>query len=574
MTETNILEGFGFGEVHIKIILALFVRNTEFYETFGTRMKPSYFATIDPHAPHEIMEQIFLKAQDYYEKNVGKLITRDVLKSEIDIHFVQFKKDQKEKQEWYDLVDEIFDIEGLEETKDYYARQMKKFLIVQESKLTYYRLFEDFKNPTIDPEKALKDNISREADLVSMGSTMSPEVEGESLVFPKDAFQGFVKDFADTYSFYLESPYEFWVFDGATCLGNIFSTRVKLNTQLYVEPRMFTVCLGASGDTRKSESGRQTISLFQDIISDVEEVRYDEKGKRIPSKYFNTLWGCGSAEGLMDRLDQTPILILVYDELRSFVQKCDIKGSNLLQSVTSLFESSLLENATKGNYRRVDNAHLSLLAFCTIDTWETLFSPNFLDIGFINRLWIVPGVAEKKDFNPNLIPKHKKLELSIKFQRLLNAYPEDQPTIISLSHGAEVELNEWYHNLQSTEFTRRLEGYGLRLLLIMAISEKKKEVDEDMAKRVIKLLEWQRKVRETHQPSNFTSTMSRIENLMRQVTSKHPGISKGRLLSRIHSKQFDIWKVDKALENLLKHKELTQHWKGGVETYTFNKIDA
>ena len=398
-----------------------------------------------------------------------------------------------------------------------------------------------------------------------------PEPVELNLEYPKNAFTGFVKDFADLYSSCLESPYPFWVFNAATCLGNIFSTRVKLNTSLHTEPRLFTNCLGASGTTRKSESGRQSVSFFEEAIANYEGERLDSKEKKIPSQYFNTLHGCGSAEGLMDRLELTPNLVLVYDELRAFVQKCDIKGSNLLQAVNTLFESNRLENAVKDKYRRVENAHLSLLAFCTTETWATLFSPNFIDIGFINRLWIVPGEAERKSFNPEPIPRVDTLLLMIKFNRLMDAFPSNEITIIEIDYDAEEQLQEWYHSYEQTEFTKRLDGYGRRILLIMAISENKKAIDLDMAERCISLLEWQRQVREAYQPADYTDVMSRIQNLIRQAIKRQPMTTRGRLMNAIHSERFDSWKVNKALENLVRNLEIREIPSGKTHKYAMNK---
>ncbi len=565
------LERLSFKEDSIKKILANLVRVKWFYEKFGSTFKPYDCSTIDPKAPHEIMEQIFIEAKEHFEK-FGTLINQDILKHEIDLHFKQFKKDEKQLPDWYALVDELFGYQDEDLKTEYYAEQMAGFFQVQELKLAFHKaILEDL--PKDRPDVVLDNAID---NLIKVRELSEPiemaASESQPVLYPKNAIQGFIEDLADIYSGYLESPYEFWVFGAATCLGNIFSTRVKLGSQLFVQPRLYTVCIGTLGDARKSESGRQTINLFSEMVAHIEEVQYDEKGKRLASKYFNTLWGCGSAEGLMDRLERTPKLILVYDELRSFVQKSDIKGSNLLQSVNSLFDSNLVENATKDKYRRVDNAYLSMLGFCTTDTWDSLFSPAFLDIGFINRLWIVPGIAEKKDFNPDFIPAHKKLELSKWFQRVLRSFPEDQPTIIKLTHAAEVDLNTWYHSFESTEFTRRLDDYGRRLLLIMAISENKKEIDEGMAGRVISLLEWQKKVREMHQPADYTSPMSRIENLMRKAVKRLQPITKGNLLHQIHAKQFDIWRVEKALEGLLKNGEFRRTFKGRHEAYVLGNV--
>lgn len=559
-SNTTLQGGVSFKVENIKKILANLVRVKWFYEKFGPTFEPCYFATVDPMAPHEIMEQIFIEAQGHFKK-FGTLITQDILKHEIDLFFEQFKKDKKQLPDWYALVDEIFGYQDEDLKTEYYAEWMASVAQTQEMKLAYHKaILEDL--PKVGPHVAVDKAID---DLIRISKLSEPieiaTLESLPLVFPKDAIQGFIKDFADLYASYLEAPYEFWLFNMATCLGNIFSTRATLKNSLFTQPRLFTILLGLSGDSRKSSSGRLTI----DFLNEISPV--DSENKK--SELFKSLWGCGSSEGLLRKFEVTPNLVLVYDELRAFVQKSNLKGANLLQVVNGLFDRNQEENAVKDKKDciQVDNAYLSLLGFCTTDTWETLFTSAFLDIGFINRLWIVPGEAEKKEFNPEFIPTSKKRKLKATFQCLLESFPVKPLTIIPITDKADVELNYWYHSYENTEFTRRLDDYGRRLLLIMAISENKKEIAEDMAKRVISLLDWEKQVREMYQPGIYSSTMSQIENLLRKAVKKHQPVTEGVLLHKIHSDRFDTWHVQHALEGLVKNGEFRKVFKGRFPAY-------
>jgi hypothetical protein len=229
----------------------------------------------------------------------------------------------------------------------------------------------------------------------------------------------------------------------------------------------------------------------------------------------------------------------------------------------------MAENATKDKFQQVKTAHLSLMAFCTTDTWDSLFTPSFLNIGFVNRLWIVPGEGFKKDFYPEPIPEDKKRNLMRKLTNLMEKFP--QGTVIEISLEAEKRMDEWYKSFERTEFTTRIESYGLRILMIMAVSEGKTTIDLDMAERVISLLDWQVKVRDTYQPQDYTDTMSRIENLIRRAVKKNPWIDEGILLKNIHSARFDSWKVDKAFENLLRNKELVFRHTARTKKYAAGK---
>ncbi len=526
-----------FEEEFEKRLLAFLLRDLEFCRTAS--------AVRFDHFKNQYCRDICEQVQEYVNK-YQSAIPKDILRNEIEKMFYERKRQDVTLDEYWEFIDNLFVMEltGEQYTEDEVLRfaqsqQMRKVL-----------------GDAIDRVIARQDLTPILEDVgkaLAVGSKVVEKGVGENLCieeFPKNAIQGFPKQFAELYSETMESPYPFWIFNVLACMGNILSTRIKLNTSLFVEPRLFVVCLGASGDTRKSESGRQVIRWFDEWAALKEPLRKDDQ----PSQYFNTLAGCGSAEGLMDRLKITPRLILVYDELRSFVQKSNIKGSNLLQEVNTLFENTGTENAVKGHFQQVKDAHLSLLAFCTTDTWDTLFTPSFLDIGFVNRLWIVPGEGKRKDFNPKPIPDHEKKKLMFQMDKLVESFPPN--TIIEYTLEAEERLQQWYGSYERTDFTKRIETYGSRLLLLMAASEGKNSISLDMAERCISLMEWQVKVREAYQPQEYTDTMSQIQVLIRRVVKRHPGITRGRLNYSIHAERFDNWKVDKAIENLVKFKEL------------------
>jgi len=381
--------------------------------------------------------------------------------------------------------------------------------------------------------------------------------------FPHNAIQGFIQRVSDLYAGILESPYPFWVFNTAVCLGNVMSSRIRLKTSLFPYPTMYVVCLGSSGETRKSESGKQITRLFTgwDIFKQECERKNQEAivgaagmADFKPSTALKIVFGIGSAEGLMETLKSVPNCVIFFDELRAFAQKCQVQGSNLLQIVNTLFENTFYENVVKKNVQSISNVRLSIIGCSTIETWNSMFTASFINIGFINRLWLVPGEGKKKDFLPPEIPRHKITALYARLTSIFEFFPNG--SVMEVDSEALDLLQEWYESCEASDFTKRLETYGLRILMLMALSEKKRSINEDMAKRCIQLLEWQKEVRESYQPVEYTSVVAQIENLIRKAVMIHSGISKSQLLSRIGAKRFETWKVDKAIETLIKSKEI------------------
>jgi hypothetical protein len=79
--------------------------------------------------------------------------------------------------------------------------------------------------------------------------------------------------------------------------------------------------------------------------------------------------------------------------------------------VNTLFESNRYESRTKTTDINLDQAYLSMLAASTVQTWERSWDPAFTDIGFNNRLFLVPGTAKRKHSLPAKIPDQDKLRL-------------------------------------------------------------------------------------------------------------------------------------------------------------------
>lgn len=81
------------------------------------------------------------------------------------------------------------------------------------------------------------------------------------------------------------------------------------------------------------------------------------------------------------------------DEMKSFVDKAKIDGSVLLPMVNQLFDRHDYDNRTKHESLQIRDSSFSLVAACTKDTYARIFSPQFRDIGFFNRLWLVADTA-------------------------------------------------------------------------------------------------------------------------------------------------------------------------------------
>ena len=359
------------------------------------------------------------------------------------------------------------------------------------------------------------------------------EPEQEKNVFPNEIISGVCGEFADLYSKYIEAPAQFLFFSLLACLGTILAGKLTLKSEVKPEPRLYILLLGESSEDRKSTALKVVIDFLFEFFPNVLQV----------------CWGVGSAEGLQLRINESPgrRVILTSDEFKALVSKCKIDGSVLLPCINTLFESTRYESRTKSSDIKLEDAHLSILGASTKATYETLWTSQFLDIGFINRLLLIPATSERKFPIPEKIPEHEKKEIASMFAGLLRIVGESLEMEID-PEGLRLFEN-WYFSLQRSIHTKRLDTYGLRLMPLLALNNGDTRVTVDIVKKTISFLDWQKGVREELDPVDAISEIAVMEEKVRRLLKREP-LTGRELKRRTHSDRVGSWIFDQAIKNL------------------------
>jgi|GEM_PF-2324009 len=360
---------------------------------------------------------------------------------------------------------------------------------------------------------------------------------GISLEFPRHIISGAAGDFARVYGSHLETPVEFLFMSYLTCLGTYLSRRLTMESEIQPQPRLYTLLLGQSADERKSTSISKTIDHFKEALDN-----------------FDVCWGVGSAEGLQKRIIQAPDgLLLSLDEFKQFVSKCQIQSSVLLPCVNTLFESNYYESRTKKTDIILEEAYLSLLAASTVQTYERTWDSSFTDIGFTNRIFLVPGTAKREHSFPSKVPQADKDRLAAQLKdidRFVGGYLEMEitPEAMSMYHN-------WYMAVESSIHAKRIDTYALRLMSLLAINAGKTFVDEDTVRDVICLCDWQLEVRKLHDPIDADNKIARMEESIRRQLRKNP-LGERRLMQQVNAHRAGLWVYETARKNLERYKEI------------------
>lgn len=361
--------------------------------------------------------------------------------------------------------------------------------------------------------------------------------------FPEEVMTGAAGAFARCYASYLETPKPFLFLNYLTLLGHAVSDKVTLASEIAPQPRLYTINLGDSSDTRKTTSIYKVHNFFMDVVK---------------SEEINFIFGVGSAEGLVKAFSKNHRGVLVLDELKALVQKMRIDASVLLPCINTLFELNLYHSLIKNHDIKIDNAELCLLAASTVDTYRSMFTPQFLDIGFVNRLFIIIGGSERKFAIPQVVPEHKKESLRSDLREVLKFVGDISQAgrhPLSLTSEARDIFESWYFGLEKSIYSKRLDTYGHRLMILLAVNDMRATITPEIAEKTVALLDYQLAARRFADPIDADNYLAKVEEKIRRLLTNGP-LQKRDLEKHGHKHRVGSWLWSMAIKNLTTAEEI------------------
>jgi hypothetical protein len=399
------------------------------------------------------------------------------------------------------------------------------------------RLLEAYEKAKEDPQAALEELLSQ-AKLDRLATATDGAQPAAGIAFPESAYLGVAADFADTLSTACESPKSYFYLAFFTCLGALVGDRVCLQGATRAPARLYTVLLGPSGISRKSTAIKLTADFFSRNVVGFPIVR-----------------GLGSAEGLAKTIQKRNYTncLLVFDELRTFVDKAKIEGSILLSIVNTLFDETRAENHTKGHDIELENVHLSLLSACTLDTFANLFDANFVAIGFPNRLLLVLDESKTSIPVPRDVPPEIEQALAQDLGAILyhlRPYTPANPLVMRLTPEALGVWADFYQTIPRTVTGTRIDAIALRLAMLMALSAHKTEIDAEVIQAAIEIARWQLAVRDEVMPLEASNAIAALEQRICKKLKSHGPLRERDLRRYVHAERVGLWAFSTALSNL------------------------
>ena len=382
-----------------------------------------------------------------------------------------------------------------------------------------------------------------------------PMEERLTLDFPHSIMSGLAGDFTKIYGSCLEPPDHFFYMSYLTIFGLYVSDKLWLKSQRKPAPRFYTILLGESSDTRKSTAIEETERHFSEFL------------KSSNANGFAVCRGAASGEGLGKLLKKTSKVLLYYDELKTFCSKAGIKNSTLLMATNTLFESTEYENYTTRDPLVIEHGLVAMLAASTTDTYANLFDIKFLDIGFNNRLFIVPGDSGKSFPIPKPIPVDQINYLHEKLQERLDLLQDG--LAMPIEKDAEKLWTEFYTQIKGQgPHSKRLDVYGSRFMPLLALNDMKTAVDLETVEKVILLLKWQHHVRQVHDPIDAENKIARMEEAIRRAFKIKNKWHQRDLQRKVNYRRCGLWVWESAIKNLTKNIEIHFDAKHGIYRLT------
>ena len=204
----------------------------------------------------------------------------------------------------------------------------------------------------------------------------------------------------------------------------------------------------------------------------------------------------------------------------------------------------------------------------TVQTFQNIWSSQFTDIGFGNRLWIVTGSGERRFSIPRKIPERDLYHLKDHLNEILSLFRERVE--MPVEPDAFRLFDKWYLSLESSVHTRRIDTYALRLMPLLAANDCKTLVDVDIVQKVVRLCDWQLETRKLHDPIDCDNSIAKMEEKIRRNLRARGPLRERQIKQVTGANRDGLFVFNNAMKNLMRAREIA--WDKSTRCY-FGGLD-
>ncbi len=127
------------------------------------------------------------------------------------------------------------------------------------------------------------------------------------------------------------------------------------------------------------------------------------------------------------------------------------------------------------------------------------------------------------------------------------SYPEQ---VIPLTDDARQVWEDWYMGLEETDETARLDNLGMRLMSLLAFTSGRSEIDADLVKSILEILEYERQVRLVFKPIEAENQYALTEQKILGALRRYGPLKQRDLYKKIHAERHGLYTFSSALKHL------------------------
>jgi hypothetical protein len=203
----------------------------------------------------------------------------------------------------------------------------------------------------------------------------------QSTPLPEAAQIGLAHEFASLFQGRSDAPYPFLYLSFLTAFAAAISPYVTVDAGFSsMRVGLYTVLIGATHAGRKTVSRQWALELFEGLESPWNTHLYVPGS--VPGSEVGLVKAAKKAEG-------KPML-LNPDEFSELTGKINIKGSVYTEMLNKLFDAQVIGGISK-TFDVEARVEFSLLSATTDTLWMESFTSNTMQVGFLNRLFVVPA---------------------------------------------------------------------------------------------------------------------------------------------------------------------------------------
>jgi RepB DNA-primase N-terminal domain/Protein of unknown function (DUF3987) len=400
-------------------------------------------------------------------------------------------------------------------------------VICKEEKLDYEQFFP--KDPKVSKSKTApaKKEISSEVSSQSEQNAeeLEPEITEEPLPeFPQ--ITGSIAEFADALC--PDIPREFKIMAAVTRIGLMLTGRVSLANETHLQPRFYTCAIADKG--RGKSASNNEVGRRLNALGDYHSTPSVDSGPALVDVF-------SEQDANIDRDTSFAKVLLNPDEMIDLFEKAKLsrEGRNsIFTELLRLFEGNETGNRARkaGQPIELSNAALAVIGSATPEGYDQMWvGSRGASGGLQSRFTLVATTAPPIPTRPRPSDEEK---IKAVLERI-KTQTHCSNVLLSMTDEASGMLQDWWNKTPREKTSEvRIPDIVKRFLMVLAVTNDRDTIDQDLMTVGIQFGEYQITVRDRFMPVDSFSWTQAFENKIITIHERHGAMTRDKCRKLVH----------------------------------------